>query len=130
MTGKHSGEATAHGPQKTVIERIARHLATRAFDPSPPKSDDWSAQIEAAASLLAIIKDPDDAMAQAGDAMVWRKMIDAALVDRWKVEHALGGERAEPPGGSDEEGDVLLEHGSTGIEKTPSWVQLSKPPKP
>jgi len=116
---------SGHPPQKTLIERIARHFATKAFDKAPPQPDDWASHIEAAASLLAIMKDPDDAMAAAGDVMVWRQMIDAALVDRWNIEHAMGGDRTDPPGSADEEGDMLLDDGAGGVEKTPSWVQLS-----
>ena len=43
---------------RPLIERLARHLAAT--------PDDWPAHVEDAASILAIVKQPDDAMRAAG----------------------------------------------------------------
>lgn len=125
-------ETTAMAPleTRTLVERLARYLATRALAPMPSQADAWPNHIEAAASLLAIIKDPDHHMLEVGDLKVWERMIDAALVERWTVDDALGEGRGEPPSGFDEEGEVPYTEHSPGVEKTPSWVQESDPPKP
>lgn len=127
-----SDNDTPMGPleQRTLVERVARYLATRKVEPMPSQADTWPNHIEAAASLLAIIKDPDPRMLEVGDLNIWQKMIDAALVERWALDKALGEGRGHPPGGSDEEGEVPYTEHSPGVEKTPSWVQESDPPKP
>ncbi|MGK2908401.1 MAG: hypothetical protein ACSLE1_01130 [Sphingobium sp.] len=107
---------------RTLVERLARYLATRDLDAANP-SDAWADHIEAAASLLAVIKDPDAEMEQAGDGATWRRMIDAALVSRWSLQSSLSGEQGEAPGGSDEEGDVPFSENAPGVEKSPSWIQ-------
>ncbi|UZW53608.1 hypothetical protein NUH86_08485 [Sphingobium sp. JS3065] len=99
--------------QHTLLERLARHLA--AGNP-----DDWRDRVEQAAGLIAIMKDPDDAMAEAGDGRVWRAMIDAALRERWSIGSAASG---DPPGGTDEEGEIPLPPDSIGGNKA-EWVHL------
>lgn len=116
--------------ERTLVERLARYLATRKVEPMPSQADAWPNHIEAAASLLAVIKDPDAHMLEVGDLHVWQRMIDAALVKRWNLDKALGEGRGEPPSGFDEEGEVPFTEHAPGVEKTPSWVQESDPPKP
>ncbi|EPR09056.1 hypothetical protein M527_08400 [Sphingobium indicum IP26] len=103
--------------QRTLLERLARHLASGHPDPHP---DRWQEQVEAAAGLLAIIKDPDDVMRQAGDDRIWRAMIDAALRQRWSIASAPS---VEPPGGADEEGDIPLTPDTVSGNRA-EWVHL------
>lgn len=86
---------------RSLIERLARHLATR------PDAD-WPACVEDAASILAILKDPDAAMSEAGNAATWRAMIDAALTERWTIGAPLAPASPPLPAGSDEEGEIAL----------------------
>lgn len=102
-----------------MIERIARYLATRQDEPG-----DWSPFVEEAASLLALMKEPDAAMEQAGDAPSWRRMIDAALVARWDLDAAIQGPSETVPGGGDEEGDVPLARRAVTENKTASWITI------
>ncbi|MCB4861807.1 hypothetical protein K7W03_19630 [Sphingobium sp. PNB] len=103
--------------QRILLERLARHLAARNPDLGP---DRWQEQVETAAGLLAIIKDPNDAMRQAGDERVWQAMIDAALRQRWAVASAPS---VEPPGGTDEEGDIPLTPDTVSGNRA-EWVHL------
>lgn len=105
---------------RTLIERLARHLAMRS------DAADWSTCIEDAASLLAIMKDPDPAMSEAGDEKIWRAMINAALTERWTIDAALAPATAPPPAGSDEEGEIALEpeHVDQGAHERAAWVHV------
>ena len=103
--------------QRNLLERLARHLAAANPALGP---DHWQEQVEAAAGLPAIIKDPDDVMSQAGDDHVWRAMIDAALRQRWAIASAPA---AEPPGGTDEEGDIPLTPDIVSGNRA-EWVHL------
>lgn len=100
--------------QRTLLERLARHLA--ANDP-----DRWREQVEDAASLLALIKNPDDTMREAGDERVWQAMIDAALRERWSL--APGPSSADPPAGTDEEGEIPLPPDAVSGNHA-GWVHL------
>lgn len=100
---------------RTLIERLARHLA--AGEP-----DDWKARLEDAASILAVIKEPDAAMREAGDESGWCAMIDAALRERWDVAPPASG-CAHPPAGADEEGEISLP-ADTADQGRASWVHL------
>lgn len=103
--------------QRTLIERLARHLA--ADEPAQ-----WQARVADAASILAILKDPDAAMKEAGDESQWRAMINAALRERWEVAPAGGGDEAQP--GTDEEGEFSLHpNGVTGNRA--EWVHIHDP---
>lgn len=103
--------------QRTLIERLARHLA--AGDP-----DQWQGRVADAASILAIMKDPDAHMRDAGDETLWRAMIDAALRQRWQVAGGEGGDEARP--GTDEEGEFRLHpHGVT--DSRAEWVHVYNP---
>lgn len=103
--------------QKSLIERLARHLATQ--------PDDWPARIEDAASILALMKEPDAAMRDAGDAATWGAMVDAALRERWTIAlPATGhGDAAPEAGGSDEEGEIALPSHAVGHDRA-DWVHL------
>ncbi|MEC3949968.1 hypothetical protein [Sphingobium sp. HWE2-09] len=99
---------------RPLIERLARHLA--AADP-----DAWPARVEDAASILALIKEPDNAMRAAGDGDIWRAMIDTALRDRWSVSQSSA--HAQGPAGSDEEGETALTSDGVGHDRA-DWVHL------
>lgn len=101
---------------RPLIERLARHLAT-----SP---EDWRARVEDAASILAILKQPDSAMLAAGDAGAWEAMIDAALRERWTVTSPAAD--ADPPAGADEEGEISLSPDAVGNNRA-DWVHLQQP---
>ena len=71
-----------------VVERIARVIAGRMVssnaegdDPSAGDRVDaiWRDYREDALSILRTLREPDPAMAEAGDVGVWEKMIEAAL---------------------------------------------------
>ena len=72
-----------------VAERIAAYLA---------KGRPQRADVQRAADILVLIQEPDAAMAAAGDAAIWRRMIDAALVARWGAEGAMSGTLETGPG--------------------------------
>ncbi|AMK18419.1 hypothetical protein K663_10210 [Sphingobium sp. MI1205] len=100
--------------ERTLIERLARHLATG-------NPEQWPERVADAASILAILKDPDAEMRKAGDESQWRAMIDAALRERWTVATTPGGDQAEP--GTDEEGEISLpRHGVT--DNRADWVHV------
>lgn len=102
--------------EPSLIERLARHLAA-GFP------EDWPDRIADAASLLALLKQPDAAMRAAGDERQWRTMIDAALAERWNLPQALQSTPQDiAPGGSDEEGDMELDPSSQRIGRSASWV--------
>jgi len=71
-----------------VVERIARVIAGRIVsinaagsDPSAGDHVDaiWRDYREDAVSILRTLREPDPAMAEAGDLDVWDRMIEAAL---------------------------------------------------
>jgi hypothetical protein len=104
---------------RSLIERLARHLATRL-------DVDWSTCLEDAASILAILKDPDAAMSAAGDAATWRVMIDAALTERWTIGAPLSATSTPLPAGSDEEGEIALspEQVDQSAQDHAAWVHI------
>lgn len=104
-----------------MLERLARHLALQ----RDRDGSRWPAHVDAAAGILAVIKLPDDAMRDAGDAAAWTAMIDAALIGR----AALGAAPvppAPPPAGTDEEGDVPMPQSGDLADDPASWVQVSR----
>jgi len=71
-----------------LIERIARVLAGRAAssnaegeDPSAADEVDatWPDYRDDALAILHTLREPDETMAQAGDAAMWERMVEAAL---------------------------------------------------
>jgi hypothetical protein len=115
--GERSREASvaATMDQPTLIERLARHLAAG-------QPEDWQARAEDAASILAILKEPDGAMREAGDDSIWRAMIDAALRERWTVAPPAG-QADHVTGGADEEGEIRLTPETVGQSRA-DWVHL------
>ncbi|HEY1144675.1 MAG TPA: hypothetical protein VGE68_11690 [Sphingomicrobium sp.] len=76
---------------RPLVERIARVLAGSALssnaegsDPSAGEKIDkaWPEHVNQALAVLHTAREPDEAMAAAGDSEVWRKMVEAALAQR------------------------------------------------
>ena len=74
-----------------LVERIARVLAGAAFssnaegsDPSAGEKVDlaWREHMNQALAVLHTMREPDEAMAAAGDEDVWRNMVEAAIAQR------------------------------------------------
>ena len=74
----------------SLVERIARVIAGRVVsinaggdDPSAgDRVDDiWRDYREDALSVIRTLREPDPAMAEAGDVAVWERMIEAALAE-------------------------------------------------
>jgi hypothetical protein len=72
----------------SIVERIARVIAGRVVsinaeggDPSAGEKVDsiWRDYVEDARSVLRTLREPDQAMAAAGDAEIWERMVVAAL---------------------------------------------------
>lgn len=73
-----------------AAERIARVLAGAAFssnaegsDPSAGEKIDlaWKEHLNQALAVLHTLREPDRTMAEAGDAEVWTRMVEAAIAD-------------------------------------------------
>lgn len=76
---------------RPLVERIARVLAGAAHssnaegsDPSAAEKVDqvWREHLNQALAVLHTMREPDEAMASAGDVETWRKMVEAALAQR------------------------------------------------
>jgi hypothetical protein len=74
----------------SLVERIARVIAGRVVsinaDGSDPSAGDrvdsiWHDYRDDAVSILKTLREPDPAMAAAGDLGVWQSMIEAALAE-------------------------------------------------
>ena len=77
--------------EQPVVERIARVLAGSALssnaegsDPSAGEKIDlaWREHVNQALAVLHTMREPDEDMASAGDADVWRKMVEAAIAEK------------------------------------------------
>ena len=77
--------------EKPLVERVARVLAGAAHssnaegsDPSAGDKIDkvWREHVNQALAVLHTMREADDEMAAAGDADVWRKMVEAAIAER------------------------------------------------
>lgn len=73
---------------RPLVERVARVLAGAAHssnaegaDPSAGEKVDmvWREHMNQALAVLHTMREPDEEMAAAGDAEVWRKMVEAAI---------------------------------------------------
>jgi len=73
-----------------AVERIARVIAARKViinaegdDPSAADAVDglWRDYRDDAISILKTLREPDPAMAEAGDPAMWERMIEAALAE-------------------------------------------------
>ena len=76
---------------RPLVERVARVLAGAAHssnaegsDPSAGDKVDlvWPEHITQAMAVLHTMREPDEAMAAAGDADTWRTMVEAAIAQR------------------------------------------------
>ena len=76
--------------EQPLVERIARVLAGSALssnaegsDPSAGEKIDlaWREHVNQALAVLHTMREPDEDMASAGDADVWRKMVEAAIAE-------------------------------------------------
>ncbi|HEY6049307.1 MAG TPA: hypothetical protein VIV07_09720 [Sphingomicrobium sp.] len=76
---------------RPLVERIARVLAGAAHssnaegsDPSAGDKVDlvWHEHVNQALAVLHTMREPDEAMADAGDPETWTKMVEAALAQR------------------------------------------------
>jgi hypothetical protein len=74
----------------SLVERIARVIAGRIVsinadgdDPSAGAKVDeiWSDYRDDAIAILRTLREPDPAMAEAGDLATWQRMIEAALAE-------------------------------------------------
>ena len=74
----------------SIVERIARVIAARVVssnaegdDPSAADRVDeiWRDYRDDALSVLRTMREPDPAMAAAGDPAIWERMIEAALTE-------------------------------------------------
>ena len=77
--------------EKSAVERVARVLAGAALssnaegsDPSAGEKIDlaWREHVNQALAVLHTLREPDQEMAAAGDADVWRKMVEVAIGER------------------------------------------------
>jgi len=77
--------------EQPLVERIARVLAGAAHssnaegsDPSAGEKVDlvWHEHVNQAMAVLHTMREPDEDMAAAGDADVWRKMVEVAIGER------------------------------------------------
>jgi len=77
--------------EKPLVERVARVLAGAAHssnaegsDPSAGEKVDkvWHEHVNQALAVLHTAREPDEAMAAAGDAEVWRKMVETAIAQK------------------------------------------------
>ena len=76
---------------RPLVERIARVLAGAAHssnaegaDPSAAEKVDrvWREHMNQALAVLHTMREPDEAMAVAGDIDTWRTMVEAAIAER------------------------------------------------
>ena len=76
--------------KQPLAERIARVLAAAALssnaegsDPSAAEKVDlaWREHLNQALAVLHTLREPDEAMAEAGDAGVWRAMVETAIAE-------------------------------------------------
>jgi hypothetical protein len=77
--------------EMSLVERVARVLAGAALssnaegsDPSAAEKIDlaWREHVNQALAVLHTAREPDKAMAAAGDEETWRNMIEAAIAER------------------------------------------------
>ena len=76
---------------RPLIERIARVLAGAKLTSNaegnngsagPEVDQTWHEHVNQALAVLHTAREPDEAMAKAGDAAMWRNMVEAALAQR------------------------------------------------
>ena len=76
---------------RPLVERIARVLAGAAFssnaegsNPSASEEVDaaWPEHVNQALAVLHTMREPDEAQAAAGDAEMWRNLVEAAIAQK------------------------------------------------
>jgi hypothetical protein len=86
---------TAPVSETLALERIARVLAGwqassnadgTSASAGPEVDRDWASQLEPALAILKTLREPDQAMAAAGDADLWSRMVDAAITARVRID--------------------------------------------
>jgi hypothetical protein len=74
-----------------VVERVARVLAGAKLSANAEGDDDhaaeevdrtWRDHLNQAQAVLHTMREPDEAMAAAGDAETWRTMVEAAIAQK------------------------------------------------
>lgn len=74
-----------------LLERVARVLAGAKLSANADGSDDhassevdrtWREHLNQAQAVLHTMREPDEAMAAAGDAATWRAMVEAAIAQK------------------------------------------------
>jgi len=93
--------------QTTAIERVARALAARHIkrggevENAPPSiaiDRSWREYVGDATEVIRALREPDPAMANAGDPSVWTAMVRAALGEEVQRPHfSDGGEIYQKP---------------------------------
>lgn len=72
----------------SIVERIARVIAGQQLSANADGGEtsaalsvdmEWQAHIDDAYAILRTLREPDQAMAAAGDAAIWERMVIAAL---------------------------------------------------
>lgn len=85
---------TAAHSETLALERIARvlagwHASANADGASasagPEVDRDWASQLDTALAILKTLREPDQAMAAAGDGDLWSRMVDAAIAARARI---------------------------------------------
>lgn len=86
--------------QTGAVERIARVLAGRQLSANADGADCSAAQAVDAAwpsfrddavAILKTLREPDAAMARAGDGETWTRMVEAALGNTGRADETIGG---------------------------------------
>ena len=81
--------------QTLAVERMARVLASwrssinaegDSTSAGPDVDRDWPGHVDAAVAILKTLREPDAGMAAIGDVTIWRRMIDAAILGRARLD--------------------------------------------
>lgn len=101
-----AGSANAPVSEGLAIERIARVLAGweassnadgSSASASPEVEADWPDHVDQARAILKTLREPDRAMAAAGDADIWSRMVDAAIAGHGQIDLPSSEAPAPPP---------------------------------
>ena len=91
MSLRHREDKYMPQSNRPLAERIARVLAGAALssnaegsDPSAGEKVDlaWREHVNQAQAVLHTMREPDEAMAAAGDVETWRTMVEAAIAQK------------------------------------------------
>lgn len=118
----------------SAVERIARVLAGQRLsinadgdDPSAGDAVDaqWHDHVDDAVAVLKTLREPDQAMAAAGDPAMWERMVLAALEGQ-QARATTGHRSPEPVSGPDEEGEVPLGPDAIAGDRDAAWVHIDR----